>query len=96
MSGREVSPETSGALRRGGRAMHFRPTPQVSNASNLGFQPGDCRHTPKSSPVGTKEYEPGVAPRLRPVRDEIKRDERRAQIESCLGQKNMGLAPRTN
>ena len=49
MSGREVSPETSGALRRGGRAMHFRPTPQVSNVSNLGFQPGDLPRTPVES-----------------------------------------------
>ena len=69
MSRRETSPEISGALRRGGRARISRPTPQVSNASTPGFQPEDCRHTAKSSPVGTKEYEPGAAPRLSPVRD---------------------------
>ena len=69
MSRRETSPEISGALRRGGRARISRPTPQVSNASTPGFQPEDCRHTAKSSPV----------------RDERKRDERRAQIESRQG-----------
>jgi len=85
VSRRETSPEISGALRRGGRARISRPTPQVSNASTPGFQPEDCRHTAKSSPVGTKEYEPGAAYEWISVGDERKRDGHCLRIESRQG-----------
>ena len=53
--------------------------------STPGFQPGDCRHTPKSSPAGTKEYEPGAAYEWISVGDERKRDGHCLRIESRQG-----------